>query len=72
MDIHNVKFTAQEQNQIERCYSILDEEQILQCEEEAIEIAMRESQQEDAAELLVSTWVRAILRNSRSRRGASR
>ena len=64
-----IKFTPREQEQLDRCYAILEDEQAVQCEEEALQIAMRESYQEDAAELMVTTLVRAIVRSVRAGTG---
>ena len=63
-----ISFTPQEQERLDRCHAILEDEQAVQCEEEALQIAMREAYQEDAAELMVKTLVRAIVRSVRESR----
>jgi hypothetical protein len=50
------------------CFAALTEEQIVECEEEAAEIAGAEVRQEEAAELLVKLYARMIVRNIRAER----
>jgi len=68
MNPHEMKVTPEEQNQLDWCLAVLTEEQIVDCEEEAAEIAGAELHQHEAAELLVRLYARMIVRNVRAER----
>ncbi len=68
MNPHNPKMTPEEREQIDWCCTVLTEEQIVECEEEAAEIAGAELHQQEAAELLVKILARRIVRNVRAER----
>jgi hypothetical protein len=68
MNPHEMKITAREQEQIDWCFAVLTEEQIVECEEEAAEVAGAELHQEEAAELLVKLYARLVVRNVRAER----
>jgi hypothetical protein len=66
MNSRPLQITASEQDALGWCYLALTEEQILECEEEADEIAGIELHQAEAAELLVRTLARIRIRNVRA------
>jgi hypothetical protein len=66
MNSHETNFTPEEQEQLDWCRTVLTEEQIVECEEEAAEIAGAELHQNEAAELLVKLYARMIVRNVRA------
>jgi len=68
MNPHEWTITAEEQEQLDWCYAVLDEEQRVQCEEEAMEFAGAELNQDEAGELLVRLYTRLIIRDVRARR----
>ena len=68
MNPYEMKLTTKEHEQLDWCYAALTEEQIVQCEEEAAEIAGAELHQDEAAELLVKLYARMIVRNVRAQR----
>jgi hypothetical protein len=65
MNPHNLKITPEEET-LDWCCTVLTEEQIVECEEEAAEIAGAELHQQEAAELLVKILARRIVRNVRA------
>jgi hypothetical protein len=68
MKPHATKLRPEESETLDWCYTALTEEQIVQCEEEAAEIAGAELHQDEAAELLVRLYARMIVRNIRAER----
>jgi hypothetical protein len=65
MKFHEMTITSKEAETLERCYAVLDPEQIEECHREAAEIAAAELSREDAAKLLVPTLAIIMLRNVR-------
>lgn len=63
VDLHNLKMTDEEVRQLEWCHANLDEEQIVEVEEEALEIALREINAPVAAERLLELLVTVLVRN---------
>jgi hypothetical protein len=63
VDLHNLKMTDEEVRRLEWCRANLDEEQIVEVEEEALEIAMREINAPVAAERLLELLVTVLVRN---------
>lgn len=59
----STNMNSAELRQLEWCYSCLTDEQIADCEAEAMEVAGAELHQQEAAELLVRLYARMILRN---------
>jgi hypothetical protein len=66
MNPPEMKITLEESETLDWCYAALTEEQIVECEEEAAEIAGAELHQDEAAELLVNLYARMIVRNVRA------
>lgn len=64
MHNHKMKTTPKEDATIARCFALLTEEQIVACEEEALEIAGTIVNSPLAADALVETLVEAIVRNA--------
>ena len=64
VDLHNLKMTDEEQGMFDWCRANLDEEQIVEVEEEALEIAMREINAPVAAERLLELLVTVLVRNA--------
>lgn len=60
--------TRSEEEMLDWCCTVLTEEQIVDCEEEAAEIAHAELHQHEAAELLVKIFARRIIRSVRAER----
>jgi hypothetical protein len=63
IDLHNLKMTDEELRQLEWCRANLDEENIVEVEEEALEIAAREINAPIAAERLRELLVTVLVRN---------
>jgi hypothetical protein len=72
MDRYNMKFTPEEQETFDWCRLALTEEQIVDCEEQASELAGAELHQEEAAELFVKLLAKVIIRNVRAEQAGSR
>jgi hypothetical protein len=71
MNLHEWTITPEEQEQLDWCYAALDEEQRVQCEEEAMELAgaeLNQDNQDQAAKLLVRLYTRLIIRDVRAER----
>ena len=66
VDLKNLKMTDEELSLYEWCRSILEEEQIVEVEGEALEIAMRESNAPIAREKLLELLVEVLVRNARA------
>lgn len=60
--------TDEEEQLYEWCHANLEEEQVVEVEEEALEIAMREINAPEAAEKLLELLVSVIVRNAEARR----
>jgi hypothetical protein len=67
VDLKNLKMTAKEERLFDWCHEILEEEQVVEVEEEALEIAMREINAPEAAENLLELLVSVIVRNAEER-----
>jgi hypothetical protein len=70
VDLHNLKMTDEEARQLEWCRAHLEEEQIVEVEEEALEIAEREVNTPIAAERLRELLVTVLVRNADEQRHA--
>jgi hypothetical protein len=66
--LKNLKMTDEEEQLYEWCHANLEEEQVVEVEEEALEIAMREINAPEAAEKLLELLVSVIVRNAEARR----
>ena len=64
-----VEVTPNEAELMEWCHAILTEEQIADCQDEAMELAGAELHQQEAAELLVRLYARMMVRNVRGQNG---
>ena len=64
VDLHNLKMTDEEQSMFDWCRANLDEEQIVEVEDEALEIALREINAPVAAERLLELLVTVLVRNA--------
>jgi len=67
MNLHNLKMTDEEARRLEWCRANLDEEQIAEVEDEALEIALREINAPVAAERLLELLVTVLVRNANER-----
>ena len=72
VDLTNLKMTDEEERLFDWCHEILEEEQVVEVEEEALEIAMREINAPEAAEKLLELLVSVIVRNAEDRSSASK
>jgi hypothetical protein len=61
----NLKTTPDEQATLDWCYSNLEPEQVEEIECEAREIAAAEINAPEAAETLLSTWIRILIRTAK-------
>ena len=68
VDLKNLKMTDEEERLFDWCHANLEEEQLAEVEEEALEIAMREINAPEAAEKLRELLVSVIVRNAEDRR----
>lgn len=68
VDLKNLKMTDEEEELFDWCHANLEEEQIVEVEEEALEYAMREINAPEAAEKLLELLVSVIVRNAEERR----
>ena len=68
VDLKNLKMTDEEERLFDWCHATLEEEQLAEVEEEALEIAMREINAPEAAEKLRELLVSVIVRNAEDRR----
>ena len=66
MNVNNLKMTADEERLLCWCYANLEDEERSDCEEEAFEIAAREINAGEAADLLVRLYAKIIVRNVRA------
>ena len=69
MDTHALNMTPEEADALDWCRLALSEEQTVDCEEGAAEIAGAEVHEEDATELMVRTLARVLIRNVRAEMG---
>jgi hypothetical protein len=67
MKFREMTITSKEAETLERCYTVLDPEQIEECHHEAAELAAAELSREDVGKLLVPTLANIMLRNVRVR-----
>jgi hypothetical protein len=63
VDLKNLKMTDEEQSLYEWCHANLEDEQVAEVEEEALQIAMREINAPVAADKLLELLVSVIVRN---------
>ena len=63
IDLKHLRMTDDELDLFEWCHQNLDEEQIVEIEDQAIDIADRELNAPEAAEKLLELLVRVIVRN---------
>ena len=64
----NSPLTPEEQKRLEWCLSILDEENLLECQEEAEEIAYKEANESKATTTSCRCWSSSGFTNSTNRR----
>jgi len=70
VDLKNLKMTDEEEQLYDWCHGNLEEEQIVEVESEALELAMRELNAPEAAEKLLELLVSVMIRNAEDfRRG---
>jgi len=70
VDLKNLTMTEEEEQLYDWCHANLEEEQLVEVEEEALEFAMREINAPIAADKLLELLVSVIVRNAEaSRRG---
>jgi NifB/MoaA-like Fe-S oxidoreductase len=70
VDLKNLKMTDEELERLDWCRRMLDEEQIVEVEDEALEIAEREVNAPIAAEELRELLVTVLVRNASQKRSA--
>ena len=68
IDLKNLKMTDEEEQLYDWCHANLEEEQLAEVEEEALEFALREINAPIAAEELLELLVGVIVRNAEARR----
>jgi hypothetical protein len=68
VDLKNLKMTDEEKRLFDWCHEILEEEQVVEVEEEALEYAVREINAPEAAETLRDLLVKVLVRNAEERR----
>ena len=68
VDLKNLKMTDEEERLFDWCHEILEEEQVVEVEEEALDIAMCEINAPEAAERLLELLVSVIVRNAEAKR----
>ena len=68
VDLKNLKMTDDEERLFDWCHASLEEEQIVEVESEALEIAMQRINAPEAAEKLLELLVSVIVRNAEARR----
>ncbi len=68
MHTNTLSTTGEEDDTLQWCCLALTDEQVDQCQEEALEIAGAELHEDAAAELLVRTLARIVIRNVRAER----
>lgn len=71
MDLHDMKITPEERNLLDWCFANLDEEQRVDCEDEAMELATQEINAPEAADLLVRLYHKIVVRNFREEMNAT-
>ena len=72
VDLHNLKMTDEEVRRLEWCRANLEEEQIVEVEEEALEIAAKEINAPIAAERLLELLVSVVVRNAKEQEGGKK
>jgi hypothetical protein len=68
VDLKNLRMTDEEERLFDWCHASLEEEQIVEVEQEALEYAVREINAPEAAEKLRDLLVSVIVRNAEARR----
>jgi hypothetical protein len=64
IELNNLKMTEEESRLLDWCHANLEEEQLVEVEEEALEFAMKEINAPKAAEKLLELLVSVIVRNN--------
>ena len=72
LDLKNLRMTEEEEQLFDWCRANLEDEQIVDVEEEAFGIAMREINAPEAAEKLLELLVKDIVRNAEEQRYGSK
>ncbi len=72
VDLKNLKMNAEEERLFDWCHANLEEEQVVEVEEEALEIATREFNAPEAAEELLELLVKVLVRNAEEQRCSGR
>jgi hypothetical protein len=67
IDLKNLKMTDEEEQLYDWCHANLEEEQLVEVEEEALEVAMKEINAPVAADKLLELLVNVIVRNAEER-----
>jgi len=68
IDLKNLRMTDEEERLFDWCHANLEEEQLVEVEEEAIGIAVKEINAPEAAETLLELLVKVMVRNAEERR----
>jgi len=68
VDLKTLKMTDEEERLYDWCHGNLEEEQIVEVESEAFELAMREINAPEAAEKLLDLLVSVMVRNAEEQR----
>jgi hypothetical protein len=68
IDLKNLKMTDEEEQLYDWCHANLEEEQLVEVEEEAMEFAMKEINAPEAAEKLRDLLVSVMVRNTEEKR----
>jgi hypothetical protein len=68
VDLKTLKMTDEEERLFDWCHANLEEEQLAEVEQEALDIAMREINAPQAAEKLLELLVAVIIRNAEEKR----
>jgi hypothetical protein len=59
--------TAKEQEVLDWCYRVLDEDQIRECHEQALEMAEPAMYEDEAADLLIPLLVKIMIRHAKQK-----
>jgi hypothetical protein len=68
INLNNLKMTNEEEQLYDWCHANLEEEQVAEVEQEALEVSLREINAPEAAEKLLELLVTVIVRNAEERR----
>jgi hypothetical protein len=72
LDLKHLKMTDEEERLFDWCHANLEEEQLVEVEEEAVGIAMREINAPEAADKLLELLVKVMVRNAEGQRRGER